>query len=64
MKISKKEYIYLIVGVLTWYIISVPLNLISYFYTIFNLDNFSWGKTRECAAVAVVQDSLDGQDQV
>ena len=61
MKISKKEYISLIVGVLTWYIISVPLNLISYFYTIFNLDNFSWGKTREC--VAVVEDSLDGQDQ-
>jgi len=65
MKMSKKEYMYLIIGVLTWYIISLPLNLISYFYTIFNLDNFTWGKTRECVAtVAAVEDSLDGKDQV
>jgi len=51
LKLSAKKYIFLVIGILTWYIISLPLKLISYLYTIFNLDNFSWGKTRQISEV-------------
>ena len=53
LSMNKREILLLIVGMLTWYIINLPLKLLTHFYTLFNMDNLSWGKTRE------IDDELD-----
>ena len=47
LSLSKKETIFLYIGILTWYVISLPLKIIVHIYTLYNLDNFSWGETRQ-----------------
>jgi hypothetical protein len=47
INLSYKEIATLYLGLLSYNIIEVFLNLITYFYSFYHLDNISWGKTRE-----------------
>lgn len=47
INVSCKETITLYIGLLIYNFIEIFLNLIVYFYSFYNFDNISWGKTRE-----------------
>lgn len=45
-KLTKIEIIQLYIGIIIWYFIGILLVFIIHLYTLYNLDDFSWGKTR------------------
>ena len=49
IKLEKYEIVQLYIGIVFWYFINIPMNGLIHINTIFNMDNFSWGKTREIA---------------
>lgn len=49
IKLEKYEIVQLYIGIIFWYIINIPMVGLIHVYTLFNMDNFSWGKTREVA---------------
>jgi chitin synthase len=48
INMNKKEIIHLYIGCLFWHFMNIPMTLLIHLYTLFNMDNLSWGKTREC----------------
>jgi chitin synthase len=48
VSMNKKEVIQLYVGCALYNFINIPVVLIVHIYTLLNMDNLSWGKTREC----------------
>jgi hypothetical protein len=47
LHLTKREIIQLYIGLVLWLPINIPITLIIHIYTLINLDNHSWGKTRE-----------------
>ena len=47
IKLEKYEIIQLYIGIILWYFMSIPMTGIIHIYSLINMDNFSWGKTRE-----------------
>lgn len=48
LDMSKLEIIQLYIGILFWHFMNIPMVLIMHIYTLINMDNLSWGKTRQC----------------
>ena len=46
LKLTKIEIIQLYIGILIWYLVGIILVFIIHLYTLFHIDDFSWGKTR------------------
>jgi len=59
VQMNKTEIIHLYIGCILWHFINIPITLIVHIYTLANMDDISWGKTRECAIEESIEISLD-----
>lgn len=59
ISMNKIEITQLYIGCIIYNFINIPITLIVHLYTLLNMDNLTWGKTREC-----IENGFDGIEDI